>query len=197
MEIMMRTVKPPKTYQLKISLKDVKPSVWRRIQLPGDTNLHQLHLILQVVMGWTNSHLHLFNIGPATYSDPDADEECEKNEAKFILSKVAPAEGMAFIYEYDFGDGWEHIVKVEKILFADERLVHPVCLAGKRACPPEDCGGPFGYMELLDTINDPESDNYDEMLDWIGEDFDSEHFDCKEINEMLSDPDAIKNAGID
>jgi len=138
------TTQTIKTYQLKISLKDVKPSIWRRIQVSGDTDLHQLHLIVQTVMGWTNSHLHMFNIGPATYSDPDADEECEMNEAKFILRKVAPAEGMAFIYEYDFGDGWIHVIKVEKILFADENLEHPVCVAGKRACPPEDCGGPWG-----------------------------------------------------
>lgn len=194
--MMGETKQTPKTYQLRISLKDVKPPIWRRIQVSGDTNLHQLHLILQVVMGWTNSHLHMFNIGSATYSDPNADEECERNEAKFILSKVAPTEGMVFIYEYDFGDGWRHTIKVEKILFADEALKHPVCITGKRACPPEDCGGPWGYIELLETLKDPESDGYDEMLDWVGEDFDSEYLDCKEINEMLSDPDAMETVDL-
>lgn len=188
---MAETTKSPKIYQLKITLMHVKPPIWRRIQLSGDTNLHQLHDIIQTVMGWEDDHLHMFIAGDSRYSNPRGHVEDAKDEAKVTLSKVAPRTGSKFSYEYDFGDGWVHSILVEKILPKEDCLQYPVCIDGKRVCPPEDCGGPWGYMQLLETLKDPESEDYEDMMDWTGGELDSENFDCARINDILRRPSAI------
>jgi len=177
-------------YQLKVTLKESKPPIWRQFHVSGNVTLHRLHLILQDVMGWTNSHLYRFDIGGVQYSIPDPVEDAF-NELHLVdsrrtkLSKVAPREKARFAYEYDFGDSWEHEILVEKILPPEPSAQHPVCLAGERACPPEDCGGIWGYDEVLEVIRDPLHEEYDRMMEWLGGSFDPEEFDIDRVNRWL------------
>lgn len=180
----------PSYYQLKISLTNCQPAIWRRLLVPGSVRLRVLHVIIQEAMGWTNSHLHEFKVGDTSYSDPEfglqEDDPDVKNEAQARLSEVAPSEGASFLYNYDFGDGWKHQISVERILpAASGQSRRPVCLAGARACPPEDCGGAYGYLEFLEAIRDPSHARHKEMLDWIGGDFDPEAFDLNLVNARL------------
>ena len=176
-------------YQLKVTMKESKPPIWRRFQVPNDTTLHRLHLILQSVVGWTNSHLYRFDIEGIQYSVPDPEDDF--NELHFVdsrrtrLSKVVSHEKARFTYEYDFGDSWEHQILVEKILPSESGTQYPVCLAGKRACPPEDCGGIWGYDELLEIIRNPTHEEYERMTEWLGGSFDPEQFDIDQVNRSL------------
>ena len=173
-------------YQLKITLKDSRPPIWRRVQVSSDITLAKLHQIIQEVMGWYDCHLHEFRIGEVTYGVPDPDASYEvKNERKIKLGEVLQKPKTKFRYSYDFGDGWEHEVLVEDILEADAKTRYPICLAGKRACPPEDCGGIFGYADFLEAIRDPEHEQHKEMLEWIGASFDPELFDLEDVNRSL------------
>lgn len=173
-------------YQLKVTLKGINPPIWRRIQVTDDTTLSKLHYILQIVMGWTDSHLHQFVVGQIYYGIPDPDDYMEvKNEVRYKISQIAPHEKIKFLYEYDFGDSWKHKILVEKILQPEPGVRYPICLAGKRACPPEDCGGVWGYADLLDAIMEPSNPEHHAMLDWVGGDFDPETFNLAAINQML------------
>lgn len=178
---------PRTTHKLKITLRGVTPKIWRRVLVPSEVNLGDLNLILQAAMGWTNSHLHLFVIGGTQYSDPEFELDDAEDEFAVTLAEVAPAERRRFSLLYDFGDGWDHDVLVEKVLprEADQRL--PCCLAGERSGPPEDCGGPFGYRDLLDIIRNPKHEEHNVMLEWVGESFDPEAFDLAELNGLLLD----------
>jgi hypothetical protein len=173
-------------YQIKVTLKHSKPPIWRRIQVQGDTKLSKLHLILQTAMGWWNAHLHQFIIGNTYYGEPHPDYGFEmRDERKVKLNQIAPREKSKFIYEYDFGDSWEHELLVEKILPPEEGVFYPRCIKGKRACPPEDIGGVWGYDDFLETIKDPNHPEHEDMLEWIGGEFDPEEFDLDEVNEAL------------
>lgn len=173
-------------YQLKFTLLEVDPPVWRRLLVPADTTLGDLNFMLQAAMGWTNSHLHQFTVGGADYSDPRFELDDAEDEFGVTLAEVAPRERLRFEFRYDFGDGWEHEVAVEKILPAESSRRYPMCVAGERACPPEDCGGPWGYAEFLEAIRDPKHEEHDSMLEWIGGAFDSEAFDVASLNKRLS-----------
>jgi hypothetical protein len=177
-------------YQLKVTLKHSRPPIWRRIQVPSDVSLGELHWVLQLVMGWTNSHLHQFIVGRR----PDwqyygmtgfdlGDDVQDENRVK--LSQIAPRAKAKFVYEYDFGDGWEHEVVVEKVLPPEPGARYPRCLAGEKACPPEDVGGVWGYAEFLQAINNPEHPEHADMLDWIGGGFDPEAFHLERANAAL------------
>jgi Plasmid pRiA4b ORF-3-like protein len=177
-------------YQLKVTLKYSKPPIWRRIQVPADISLGELHNILQTVMGWEDDHLHSFTAGGIDYGPPLPDTGFGlglrmRGEAQAKLNKVAPGENSRFVYEYNFGDSWEHEILVEKILPAEEGGRYPICIEGKRACPPEDCGGAWGYAEFLEAIADPKHPEHEDRLDWVGEDFDPEAFDLAAVNEQL------------
>jgi len=178
-------------YRLKVTLRGSKPSIWRRLEVPGDITLSMLHKILQVAMGWTNSHLHSFKIGGTYYEEPAPDIAPgfslteTKNERRFKLQQVASREKMKFHYEYDFGDGWEHEIRVEKISPLPEGRRYPVCLKGAGACPPEDVGGLWGYYEFLAAIQDPQHPDHEELREWVGGSFDPEEFDLSWINEQL------------
>ena len=173
-------------YQLKVTLKRSKPPIWRRIQVLNNTTLSKLHRILQVVMGWTDSHLHQFIVGRTFYGSPDPDFGMDIRDEKGVkLGQIVAKEKAKFVYEYDFGDSWEHEILVEKILPPVEGVRYPVCVTGKRACPPEDCGGVWGYADLSEAIENPDHPEHDEMLEWAGEDFDPEAFDADSINHML------------
>lgn len=141
-------------YQMKVTLRYSRPPIWRRILVSGDTTLEELHWILQIVMGWDNSHLHQFHLGGIRYTDlttveMDPFETEDKDESRFRLSNVARRPKAKLTYEYDFGDSWIHELLVEKILAAEPHTHYPACIAGRGACPPEDCGGMGGYYDKL------------------------------------------------
>ena len=179
-------------YQLKVVLLGAKPPIWRRLQVPGNANLGWLHTVLQTAMGWTNSHLHHFLTREARYSalhfheDMGFGEEPDRDEAKAILMRIAPGKGARFGYEYDFGDSWEHEIIVEKLLPSDPTAATVArCLDGARACPPEDCGGVWGYANLLEILKDRKHPEHKDMKAWIGGAFDAEAFDLAKINLWL------------
>jgi hypothetical protein len=176
----------PIVYQIKVTLKGSKPPIWRRIQVTSDTTLARLHRILQRVMGWEGYHLYQFAVGGMEYSDPRVLEEMEGKDArKVTLATVVRGEKSKFLYEYDFGDRWDHKLLIEKILPRDEGKRYPLCLTGKRACPPEDCGGIWGYAGFLEAIRDPKHPEHEDMLEWVGGEYDPDVFDLDEVNREL------------
>src|SRR5215210_1758614 len=167
-------------YQLKITLRDVRPPIWRRVLVTDATTLHQLHWIVQAAMGWTNSHLHQFISDEEYYSElmlevDDWGPEV-KNEKRVRLSALGLKPKRKFTYEYDFGDSWRHEILVEKVFAPEAGARYPQCVAGKRACPPEDCGGVWGYERFLEVIKDEDDPEHEEMLEWAGGAFDPEAF---------------------
>jgi hypothetical protein len=177
-------------YRLKVSIKGTKPPIWRRIEVPSDVTLEQLHDVLQTVVGWSDSHLHQFDIGGTLFGLPDPDDadwgRPLRDERRARLSDTVRGRVKKFLYEYDFGDGWEHVIAVEGIHPTEPAIAYPRCIAGRRACPPEDCGGPWGYAELLTAIADPDHPDHRERREWLDDDFDPEAFDMKEVNTLLA-----------
>jgi hypothetical protein len=174
-------------YRLKVTLRDVKPPVWRRIEVPGNVTLAELHSILQTVMCWFDSHLHDFEINGVEYGVPDEEwayDEKVRDESKVRLNKVA-SEGTKIRYTYDFGDNWRHDVIVEKVGPAEDGVRYPRCLAGKRATPPEDVGGDYGYAEFCEAMADPKHPEHEHYRQWIGRDWDPEFFEVASVNEAL------------
>lgn len=173
-------------YQMKVTLEDISPLISRRIQVTNDTTLGKLHRILQIIMGWSNYHLHEFVIEGVSYGVPDKDGIFEgKNERNVRLSQVVSKKQTKFSYIYDFGDYWQLKILIEKILPLEPDMQYPICIKGKRACPPEDCGGAGGYDDFIETIQDPNHPEHDETLEWVGGSFDPEAFDIAEINREL------------
>ena len=168
-------------------LRDAKPPIWRRVVIDGDATLEDLHKVIQCAMGWLDYHLHQFRIGESIYGTPlpDADFEPENDEREFKLSEVLPAEGKSICYTYDFGDDWDHIVLVEKNMVSRLDVRIPVCLAGRRAAPPEDCGGIGGFWDMLEALSDRKHERYTEMMEWLGGDFDPDEFDLRYVNECI------------
>lgn len=174
-------------YQIKVSLNDVKPSIWRRLLISSTTNLSELHNIIQVAMGWTDTHLHQFIVGNERYGIPDPDfEDGTKSEDKIRIGTLLKKEKQWIIYGYDFGDDWEHKIILEKILPYKSGETAPKCIGGRRGCPPEDVGGPLGYEEFLKAYKHKTHSEHEEMVEWAGEYFDPDRFDPNEINEILS-----------
>jgi len=179
-------------FQFKITLSGTRPPIWRRIQVPIDFTFWDLHVAIQDSMGWSDSHLHEFEskhsktgsrvrIGMPD-DDPFAWGEVTLPEREIAIAEYFSQTALKVKYLYDFGDGWEHTIKLERTIPREVALDYPRCIGGKRACPPEDCGGPYGYQSLLEIIGDPEHHDYEQMMDWIGGTFDAEHFDPVEIN---------------
>ncbi|WP_428356946.1 plasmid pRiA4b ORF-3 family protein [Methyloprofundus sp.] len=178
------------TYQLKISLEGSKPPIWRRLLVASDIKLDVFHLALQITMGWTNSHLHQFiSRDRKLYGIKDDDFEFDnleiQDETATRLSQLLKVEKDDLIYEYDFGDGWTHKIILEKILAFDPDKKLPYCATGKRACPPEDCGGIWGYTDLLAIMENPEHVEYEDMIEWLGDEFDPAYLRRREINQLL------------
>jgi hypothetical protein len=184
-------------FQFKLTLLDSNPPIWRRIQVQ-DCTLDKLHEYIQTAMGWTNSHLHQFEIKGQRYGDLELlddgfeDFDCEDSTTTMV-SDILPKTGkrFAFKYEYDFGDSWEHEVMFEGSPPVDPEGKYPQCLEGERACPPEDCGGVWGYVEFLEAIRNPKHEEHESMMEWIGGRFDPEDFDpakaTQEMKEGLPD----------
>jgi hypothetical protein len=175
-------------FQLKVTLKRIRPPIWRRIQVPGDTTLGALHHIIQVAMGWTNSHLHQFVVDGVHYGEPHPDYGLEMKDQEMVqLNDVVSEEKDKFEYEYDFGDRWEHTIRVEKVIEPDPDATYPHCVKGKRNCPPEDSGGPYGYGHMLEAIEDEDHPQHEQYTNWIRDDFDPEAFDLERVNQALND----------
>ena len=176
-------------YQLKINLLEVEPPIWRCVLVSPDVTLGDLNYILQAAMGWTNSHLHQFTVCGMRFSDPrlELDEYNPHVQDEFgvTLAEAMPEVGDTLEFEYDLGDGWEHNVLLEAIVLAEPGTKYPICAAGGRACPPEDCGGVGGYEEFLAAISDPDHEEHDDYLTWAGGAFDPEAFDVDKLNKRL------------
>ncbi len=170
---------------LKITLRGTKPPIWRRLLAPAKMTLADLHDAIQAAMGWEGAHLHVFEIDGRSYGDrASVDDVADEN--RLTLGGVLKSGVARFGYTYDFGDDWEHVITIEKTLPAAAGTVHPQCVAGKRACPPEDCGGPWAYQELLDILADPAHPERAERLEWLGEEFDPEDFSVVIANATLA-----------
>ncbi len=176
--------------QLKITLRGTKPPIWRRILVDKSINFLQLHHIILTTMGWGGGHLYEFNINGYRIGEPYKDDEGWGGElidaSKKTLDSVISDTKEKFAYTYDFGDSWEHLIKVEKFLQKDENEKYPTCIGGKLNCPPEDCGGVWGFYDLLEIIKNKEHPEHKEMLEWLDGDYDAEHFDEKLVNKLLS-----------
>jgi len=215
------TAKKKQVYVIRMTLNGSKPTIWRKLAVPSDIPLGELHEVIQIAMGWTDSHLHQFvlqdkglkpspqeiarrirqddfdgafmdrmggrRVFVTTVTPWGEPGEMEgEDEDAVTLAEVCPKAKSKLIYEYDFGDGWEHTIEVQKILEPESGVEYPVCLGGKKACPPEDCGGIWGYYELLDAIADPKHDRHDELREWLGGEFDPDAFDLEEVNAVLA-----------
>ena len=164
---------------LKVTLHGMKPPVWRRLLTPGEMTLGDLHQAIQAVMGWGSDHLHVFDIAGSQYGDPDSLDDVA-DEERLTLNKVLNTGVSRFTYTYDFGDNWQHMVLIERPRRPLEAGRYPTCIAGERNCPPEDCGGPWGYQDLLAVLADPAHPDYLERVEWVGEAFDPEEFAIEE-----------------
>jgi Plasmid pRiA4b ORF-3-like protein len=184
-----RPAKTDRLFQFKITLLDVKPAIWRRIQVP-DCTLVDLHEYIQTAFGWENYHLHQFEIDGVRYSQPapdgdDFDMDFE-DETDVLLSTLLPKSSRKarWIHEYDFGDGWRHEVLFEGSPPKDPKANAPLCLEGERACPPEYCGRPWGYGDYVAAIVDPQHEQHEEMLEWRGP-IDPEAFDANQATKEM------------
>jgi hypothetical protein len=172
--------------QLKLTLLDVKPPIWRRLVVPNQISLKRLHEIIQVATDWKDCHLHEFVIAQRRYGERAPREVVPvEDETLFRLHSLPLANGASFSYVYDFGDHWEIEVKVERLLPRDPGGPSVFVLDGAWAFPPEDSGGASGYQALLEALPDPAHPEYEEQREWAGDDFDPERFDCAAINERL------------
>ncbi|MBM4287775.1 MAG: plasmid pRiA4b ORF-3 family protein [Deltaproteobacteria bacterium] len=178
----------PKIYHLKIALNGSEPPIWRLVAVKGNVSLDKLHRIIQCAMGWENYHLHEFIIKGERIGTVDLDFDSDPDvvdEKQVLLQDVVKQARSKFSYVYDFGDDWEHEIVVKKITPPEENRHYPCCLAGERACPPEDSGGIWGYEELLDITSNPDHPDYEEMREWLGEGFDPGAFDLAAVNLAL------------
>lgn len=186
-----KTVADSDLYQIKVTLLGTKPPIWRRLLIPADVTLAQLHNVLQIAMGWEDGHMHEFRVAQRCFGQPEPADPFMRmprteGERTARLSAVLGRSGTKMIYAYDFGDSWEHSIVLEKQLPTDPDTTYPVCTDGKLACPPEDCGGIPGYYNLLDALADPQHPEHEEIRDWIGDDFDPQLFSVDSVNQKLA-----------
>ena len=172
-------------YQIKITLNYSKPPIWRRIEILPEITLEDFHKIIQTTMGWMNGHLHHYMIGNTFYNPPNEFDDFGSDYTGIKIMDVLKNEGEKIMYEYDFGDSWMHEIKLERIKTKENGKSYPRCVKGKRACPPEDCGGIWGYMELEQIMKNKQHKSYEEMREWLGHDLDPELFEMERINRKL------------
>jgi hypothetical protein len=173
-------------HELRVTLLDVSPPIWRLIRVPSALPLSTVHAVVQIAFGWEDRHLHEWRAGDVTYglSDEDSWGEDLADESTAILGKVAPVDSV-LRYDYDFSDGWEHVVEVMAVKPYDANVPPVAVLAGARAGPPEDSGGPSGYEHLVDALRDPDDAEHDEMVELFGDAWDPNHFDAEQVNRQL------------
>ena len=172
---------------LHISLEEIKPDIWRRFAVSDNISLYEFHETIQTVMGWTNSHLYSFIIKKTEYTNKETIEETGRGKiAKSVsLRSLKLKKGDTFSYIYDFGDDWHHRLKVESVSNPDPEVKYPVCMDGARSCPPEDCGGPPGYEDLLNILFYPDHEEYNNMKEWVGPYFNPDNFALDLTNNLL------------
>jgi hypothetical protein len=178
----------PDVYQIRISLLETE--IWRRVLALPDFSLLKFHQVIQIAMGWSDSHLHEFRVGKNIYGAPDEDDDAftitrRQDERHVLLREMLPRRGSKASYTYDFGDSWEHEIKLEKLVAYDPATTYPLCVAGEMACPPDDCGGIPGYFELLEAIRDPQHERHAELLECAGDDYDPERFSLEQVNRVF------------
>jgi hypothetical protein len=173
-------------HEMRVTLLDVSPPVWRQIRVPSALPLSTVHAVIQIAFGWEDRHLHEWRVGDITYglSDEDSWGEDLRDESTALLADVAPVDSL-LRYDYDFGDGWEHLVEVTAVHPYSGQVVPVACLGGARACPPEDCGGPFGYEHLIDALRDVDDAEHEDVVEWLGDHFDPAEFDMASVNNRL------------
>jgi hypothetical protein len=182
----MPKAKTRTAYVLRISLTRIRPEIWRGVLVPSSITLKRLHLVLQTVMGWWNYHLYQFETPEGIFGTPDPDYPDETmSDARVRLDRFLTKPRDRIRYEYDFGDGWQHEIRLERIIGPVHEAIDVECLGGARACPPEDVGGPYGYAEFLEAMQDRGHPEHDRMVEWIGGRFDPEKFDVEAINRAL------------
>jgi len=175
---------PVRFYQIKATLRGIRPPIWRRFLVPADFTLEKTHRVLQTVMGWENCHLYEFRIGRETFGPSDDGFGENKKSDKKVTIGEALKEGERFVYTYDFGDSWEHELVFEKLVQPEEGKLYPVCVDGSRACPPEDCGSIPGYEMILQALRGPKTQEDRELVQWVGR-YNPEFFDLKSVNRAL------------
>jgi hypothetical protein len=181
-----------KVLRFKVELFEISPPIWRRIEVPGDYSFWDLHVAIQDAMGWTDSHLHAFEIedaklGRAEIGIPDSEAKTPVITGwKRKLNKHFKNPGDHLIYEYDFGDSWRHSIVLESLSLAETGIRYPRCVEGAGKCPPEDCGGPPGFEEFLEVITDPGHEDHEDIMEWCGGSFDPDEFDPKAV--QFDDP---------
>jgi hypothetical protein len=182
-------VKPPMDiYRVHVSLREIQPLIWRRIELASRTTLKQFHRILQIAMGWEDYHLHEYIVDGIRYCTPDPDYDKPEDvvrESGVRLQAVLSHPGAEITYIYDFGDFWQHDIRLEAAFPADPNIHYPRIVDGARSCPPEDCGGTGGYADLLEILLDPAHDEFENMRQWAGPRFNAEVFSADAANKQL------------
>jgi len=176
-------------YQVQIALKGIKPKIWRRVLVNSDILLVDFHRIIQTTMGWTNSHLHMFSDGTENYSPGEFEVENAKDSRIVRLEEILQGEKSTINYEYDFGDGWEHSIILEKIIPSNSQIQVPKCIEGERNCPPEGCGGIHGYEIMLEVLKQPDHEEYESYIEWMGGVYDPEYFNKDKVNKLLKTKD--------
>ncbi len=170
----------PVVYVLHVQLDGIEPPIWRRVVVEEETKLPRLSRILEAAMGWEGYHLHDFQIGDGvTFAGPDLDSDHVIDERRVTVKQMLPRVGSTLTWQYDFGDSWHHVVTVEAMNEPDSEARYPQVLDGARACPPEDCGGTYGYARLLESLADPADPEHDDMIQWAPDGFDPEAFDVQ------------------
>lgn len=184
---MTKVTELAKAITIRIAIDNIKPEIWRRFVIRDSINLHNLHEIIQDVMGWTNTHLYSFVIKGKEYTDEETVEESGKGKDAEVISvgSLKFKKGDKLKYIYDFGDDWIHTLSVEAVTKPDPSIEYPWCLDGARSCPPEDCGGIYGYEDLLDILSNPNHEEHESMKEWVGPYFAPEHFDLEVINHIF------------
>jgi hypothetical protein len=171
-------------FQVKIGLQHITPAIWRRVQM-DDCTLNELHDIIQIAMGWQDEHMFAFVVDDEQYGDLERGGDFDHDSRSARLSDLAEQGHVRFRYDYDFGDEWQHVIEIEKTLPAEKGGYYPRCVKGERACPPEDCGGPYEYPYFLEKLQDPKHEEHDDILEWIDDGFDPDKFDLEKVNDEL------------
>ncbi|MFZ5766694.1 MAG: plasmid pRiA4b ORF-3 family protein [Thermodesulfobacteriota bacterium] len=172
---------------MNVRLRDIEPVIWRRFVVPAGISLDRFHDVLQIVMGWADSHLHEFTIGKKRYTEYPESREDGRECGRYRLGDLIKQKGRTMQYLYDFGDGWQHELTLEENSYFDPGgQYHIACLDGARACPPEDVGGVAGYEEFCRVMKDPHDEEYERFREWIGGDYDAERFDIDAVNGELA-----------
>jgi hypothetical protein len=170
-------------YLLKVRLLDIEPEIWRRFVVPASITLDRLHDVIQIVMGWTDSHLHEFTIGKKRYTEYPQEREDGLECGKYRFGNLVKQKNRKISYLYDFGDSWTHELILEESHYFNPEMHYKItCLDGARACPPEDVGGTFGYFEFCSALADPRHEDHERLMEWSGGQYNSETFDADKVN---------------